>query len=259
MKNIGEQIRALRKSRSMTQEQLAALLGLAPQSVSKWENQLTAPDITLLPVLAGVFGVSIDELFGYNQRETERAVMAICEESWKYRETDRLKSREVLQEGLKRFPGNAVLLNNYLYTLDFETENDEIIRAATSLVEAVEGEPRNDDVRYDALRFLAGAYGRKGEVDFARATIERIPECYFTKLSVAAETLSGEEKREAASAQKWICVEMLVDMMRELSIYYAAEGQQEKARAEKEKARQFIALFADEEHDWVQRLYAEVE
>lgn len=259
MKNIGEQIRALRKARSMTQEQLAALLGLAPQSVSKWENQLTAPDISLLPALAGVFGVSIDELFGYNQRETEQAVMAICEESWKYRETNRLKSREILNEGLKRFPGNAILLNNYLYTLDLETENEEIICAATSLMDAVAGEERSDDVRYDALRFLAGAYGRKGETDFARATIERIPECYFTKLSVMAETLSGEEKRKAASAQKWICVEMLVDMMRELAAYYAAEGQAEKAEAEKEKARQFITLFADSEHDWVERLYAEVE
>ena len=118
-------------------EQLAALLGVSPQSVSKWENCLTAPDITLLPALAGVFRVSIDELFDYNQRETEQAVMEICRASWEYRESDRLRSREILREGLKHFPGNAVLLNNYLYTLDFESENDEIIRTAGKPIPAI--------------------------------------------------------------------------------------------------------------------------
>ena len=52
---------------------------------------------------------------------------------------------------------------------------------------------------------------------------------------------------------------MLVDMMRELAIYYQGEGQYEKAKAEKEKARQFIRLFADEGHKWVEELLIEVE
>ena len=259
MNQIGTQIRALRKARHMTQEQLAALLGVSAQSVSKWENCLTAPDITLLPTLAGVFRVSIDELFGYNQRETEQTVMEICRASWEYRESDRLKSREILREGLRRFPGNAVLLNNYLYTLDFETENEEIIRAASALAETVEGDPRSDDVRYDALRFLAGAYARAGEYEFAKATLERIPEIYFTKLSATAETLRGRDKYEAADQQKWICVEMLVDMMRELASYYESEGQPEKAREEEKQARELIGLFSRGKDDWVEKLLIEVE
>jgi len=259
MQQIGTQIRALRKARHMTQEQLAALLGVSAQSVSKWENCLTAPDISLLPALAGVFRVSIDELFGYNLRETEQAVMEICRASWEYRESDRLRSREILREGLKRFPGNAVLLNNYLYTLDFESENEEIIRAASALAEAVEGDPRSDDVRYDALRFLAGAYARAGEHEFAKATLERIPEIYFTKLSAAAEILRGRDKFEAANQQKWICVEMLVEMMREVAAYYESEGQQDKAQAEKEQARALIRLFSRGEDDWVEKLLIEVE
>lgn len=65
MKKIGEKIRVLRKNKNMTQEELAEVLQVSAQSVSKWENQLSVPDISLLPIIARFFGVSMDELFGY--------------------------------------------------------------------------------------------------------------------------------------------------------------------------------------------------
>ena len=60
---LGKKIRQLRFKAGLTQEQLAEKLGIAPQSVSKWENAAAMPDITMLPLLSEVFGVSIDELF----------------------------------------------------------------------------------------------------------------------------------------------------------------------------------------------------
>lgn len=60
---LGKKIRQLRFKAGFTQEQLAEKLGLAAQSVSKWENAVAMPDITTLPLLAEVFGVSIDDLF----------------------------------------------------------------------------------------------------------------------------------------------------------------------------------------------------
>lgn len=62
--DMGHKIKQLRHKASLTQEQLAEQLGVSAQSVSKWENAATMPDITLLPALSGAFGVSIDELFG---------------------------------------------------------------------------------------------------------------------------------------------------------------------------------------------------
>lgn len=61
--NIANKIKQLRSKAGMTQEQLASSLGISAQSVSKWENSVTMPDITLLPQLAIQLGVSIDELF----------------------------------------------------------------------------------------------------------------------------------------------------------------------------------------------------
>ncbi|MBO4617774.1 MAG: helix-turn-helix domain-containing protein [Lachnospiraceae bacterium] len=61
--NIGNKIKALRLQSSTTQEILADALGVSSQSVSKWENNICAPDISLLPAISEFFGVTIDELF----------------------------------------------------------------------------------------------------------------------------------------------------------------------------------------------------
>lgn len=64
MKTIGETIAALRKKQGLTQEALAGLIGVSAQSVSRWENNTNMPDISLLPLLADLFGCRVDDLFG---------------------------------------------------------------------------------------------------------------------------------------------------------------------------------------------------
>ena len=60
---LGKKIKQLRFKAGLTQEQLAEKLGIGAQSVSKWENAVAMPDITTLPLLAEIFGISIDDLF----------------------------------------------------------------------------------------------------------------------------------------------------------------------------------------------------
>ena len=60
-------IRAYRRSHSLTQTQFGELLGVTAQAVSKWERQLCYPDITLLPALARVLGVSLEYLLGADE------------------------------------------------------------------------------------------------------------------------------------------------------------------------------------------------
>lgn len=62
---INEQIAFLRKQKGLTQEELANALGVTNQSVSKWESAQCCPDIQLLPNIAELFDVSVDELLGY--------------------------------------------------------------------------------------------------------------------------------------------------------------------------------------------------
>lgn len=63
-KILASNISLLRKAKGMTQEALAEKVGLSFQAISKWENGQSSPDITLLPVLAEIFSVNINDLFG---------------------------------------------------------------------------------------------------------------------------------------------------------------------------------------------------
>ena len=62
---IGEKIKANRKAQNLTQEELAAILGVSKAAVSKWENAESYPDIEMLPKIAGLFHITIDTLFDY--------------------------------------------------------------------------------------------------------------------------------------------------------------------------------------------------
>ncbi|MCH5252276.1 MAG: methyltransferase domain-containing protein [Lachnospiraceae bacterium] len=58
------QLAKLRRQKGITQQELAEIIGTSFQNISKWENGITMPDITILPVLAGYFHISVDELLG---------------------------------------------------------------------------------------------------------------------------------------------------------------------------------------------------
>lgn len=79
---IGKRIAALRREKGFKQDDLAQLLEVSPQAVSKWENDLTCPDISLLPKLARILGVSVDELLSGKQ-EQQSVVTLIPEEQRK--------------------------------------------------------------------------------------------------------------------------------------------------------------------------------
>jgi orotate phosphoribosyltransferase len=63
--SIGEKIKILRKLKGITQEELSEVFHISYQAISKWENGLAQPDISIIPVIANYFGVTIDELFGF--------------------------------------------------------------------------------------------------------------------------------------------------------------------------------------------------
>ena len=66
---LGKRIAQYRKNMKLTQDQLAEQLGITAQAVSKWENDLSCPDITMLPRLAAIFGVTTDQLLGVEPQQ----------------------------------------------------------------------------------------------------------------------------------------------------------------------------------------------
>lgn len=62
--SLGQRLQRFRKRANLTQEEVATKLNITPQAISKWENDVSAPDISLLGEIADMFGVTVDELLG---------------------------------------------------------------------------------------------------------------------------------------------------------------------------------------------------
>ena len=77
---LGKRIMENRKKLGLTQDQLAEQLGVTAQAVSKWENDQSCPDITMLPKLAEIFDISIDELLGRENRTPVHEAEIVHEE-----------------------------------------------------------------------------------------------------------------------------------------------------------------------------------
>ena len=104
---IGNQIKALRLRRAVTQEALAQHLGVTAQAVSKWERGVATPDIAILPDISAYFGVTIDELFALSDDTRMERIQNMI---WDIRfipQADVDSAREFLLEKARREPANG--------------------------------------------------------------------------------------------------------------------------------------------------------
>ena len=76
---IGKRIAALRREKGLKQEDVAQTLGVSSQAVSKWENDQSCPDISLLPKLAKLLGVTVDVLLSGEEEKTQTVLVPEAE------------------------------------------------------------------------------------------------------------------------------------------------------------------------------------
>lgn len=107
---LSENIRQLRKSMNMTQDHLASLIGVTPQAISRWESNSGYPDMEIIPTIANVFHVTIDELFGYNS-DREKRIEEIINTGEKLQQENKLdEAIALLRDGLQEFPDNTRIM-----------------------------------------------------------------------------------------------------------------------------------------------------
>ncbi len=111
--SLGNRIAYYRRLNAMTQEELAFRLNISSQAVSKWEQQLSSPDIMLLPVIAEVFDISIDELFG-RKINTEPVFSLVDTMPWE----DDSKIRFAVFQGKKLFNHSETVLSDGLNSVN---------------------------------------------------------------------------------------------------------------------------------------------
>ena len=170
--NLSENIRAHRRARSLTQQQLADALGVTVGAVYKWEANLSAPDLTLLVELADLFDTSVDVLLGYHVKSNKQAdTAARLRECLQNRDTDGLAEAE---KALLRYPNcfDIVYQSAMLYYLfGLMSGEKPRLRRSIELMERARlllGQNTDPKISEISITYdMAGAYSELGEEEKA--------------------------------------------------------------------------------------------
>lgn len=206
---LGKKIKQLRLNKGVTQEALANALGVTYQAVSRWENETTMPDISLLPQISVFFGVSIDELFEFTEESQYERIENMLNEKSLLTDIEFENAKCFLEKQITKESENinALKLLAWLYSHRAKSSNVQAVEYAkralqlgdtsksmNNILRDVYGSPHTDwnyrnrhelisfyyehlkthpdDMR--AYRYLLPALVADGRTDEAKEVIEKI-------------------------------------------------------------------------------------
>lgn len=169
---LGENLKKLRNEKDMTQEALAAFLGVSFQAISKWERGENFPDIETLINIAHFFNISVDDLLGVNRAENEERLEALIKEYDNYL-GDTQRKNELIMKMINDYPNDfRVQLRYMTYLFHFKcTEN---ILKINSIYNNIMQNCTNDRIRMSAKRHLAMFYKTLSHYENSGITYEDV-------------------------------------------------------------------------------------
>ncbi len=175
--NFSNNFKTMRKQRSLTQEQIAETLGVSCQAVSKWETNSSYPDISLLPIIADYFGVSVDYLLGHDTSKKLEEIDNTCMFAENlFTEKRYREAIPVLREMLVKHPGNERLMYQLAWALSGTVkESEENYEEAICLYHKILEISTDTKMRNIVCRDLMYRYSTKGEIDKALSYANGLP------------------------------------------------------------------------------------
>lgn len=178
--HIATVIHRKRKALRLTQDDIAAYIGVSKASVSKWETGQSYPDITFLPRLATLFHISIDELMGYQPQMTKEEIRRVyrrLSEGFALRPFEEVteQCRDVIRAYYSCFPllfqMGSLLVNHSMLAGD-EGKSQEILREAREIFARVRSESGDVELAKEARNMEAVCLLSLGRPDEAAEMIE---------------------------------------------------------------------------------------
>ena len=197
---LGENIRRLRTAKGITQEQFGYEMGVSAQAVSRWENSATYPDITMLPMIADFFDVTLDELMGRGRQldtaEREAFIQCMYEKRRRGEIADLLEGCDKM---LQKYPNDAYLLYgkaNVLYDFRFKQNRDmSTAKEIVSLCNKINC-CDNLGMRCGATALLVRIYAQTGQLEEARRLANGLPSFEVGREMLILECLQDAQKKE---------------------------------------------------------------
>jgi len=164
--NIGKAIRKIRREREMTQQQLADALGLSVSAVSQWEMGKTMPDITILPQLSAIFGVSTDELLGVDQEQVEHLVRRRTQTAERcHKNGDFEGMLRIAEQTYREYPNHLSAIGMYAWVLQTtgSAEHTDRWERSIRLSQKILDRSVNDGQRVASIARMCRCYAKLGD------------------------------------------------------------------------------------------------
>lgn len=192
MKRFGERLKKLRRDKNITQDTLAEYLGISYQAVSKWENNAGYPDISLLPAIAGFFGVSADYLLGIDQENSESKIEKALQDAQKFTHIGEIeKSIHIIEEALKSFPNDHRLLCDLIkYKLMRPRKDQEWIEDIEQKADLILRDCHIDKIRHQTIGNLTKAYALIGKKEKVVEVAQQLPDFAYSKTLLLSDILT---------------------------------------------------------------------
>ncbi len=192
--DFATKIKRLRRERDMTQEQLAEALSISPQAISRWETGAAMPDISLLPIICNMFGVTSDYLLGIDISKKKEEIQKIRDEASAYSDRGYTeKAIELLENGLARFPESFEIMQDLIYACKRSGEDEKVI----AIGEKILAECTVDHIRHSAIQLLCMLYPQKGKAERAKELAESMPWMCISRDFLSVYVLSGTAQYRA--------------------------------------------------------------
>ena len=177
--SFGQVIKKLRRNADMTQEQLAELLSISPQAVSRWETDAAMPDISLLRPIANIFGVTSDVLLEIDISRVKEAVEDYKQQiATLYRAHEYAKMLEVARLACREIPANHELIGQLAFALTSgdNAANAEHLDEAILLYKLILEKSVDNMLRHRASAALCRLYAqKKGDREQALLYANQLP------------------------------------------------------------------------------------
>ncbi len=204
--SIGTTIKRLRRERDMTQEQLAEYLGISACAISQWECDRTAPDISQIPLLVRIFGVTSDELLGISDLNKEAEIMRLHEEIYELsRIGKKRESFDLAAQAHKMYPDSYDLMYAYAsqfsyvyYDKNFpQDEKKKLLAESIKLLEAIMAGCTDENLRINAMSTILWMYRESGDVDKAWEVAKKFPRLINSYEFHRVHISNGDERIDA--------------------------------------------------------------
>ena len=205
--SIGHRIKFCRKERGFTQSELAEVIGVSMQAVSKWETDTGMPDISQIVPLAKALDVSTDYLLGIDKDKEKTEIVSLREQIGKHKisfsKDDAKRIYGLAKPYFEKHPTNPEVAFWCLESLSVllatvTTDKEQIIKECEKYINCISRYETNADMIFKSYFVTARCFNYLGEKDRAEEVLNKVPQVFGDKLYWEAEFAYSEGNMELA-------------------------------------------------------------